>query len=246
MKGASSTSSRPTWRPPCAWSWATTAWSRDPEFDPLTGARSKLPWTRMALPGQALRHRRGPSASARSSRHRGELAERVAVLKGAARTALEAQRLEQRTRYDMEMLREIGFCHGIENYSRHLSGRPPGERPDCLIDFFPKDFLCGRRRVARHRPADRRHVRGRPLAQADPGRLRLPPALGARQPPAQVRRVRGAGGADRVTSRPRPAPTSSSAPGARSSRRSSARPASSTPRALILPTEGQLDDLIRA
>ncbi|OGX44417.1 MAG: excinuclease ABC subunit B [Omnitrophica WOR_2 bacterium RIFCSPLOWO2_02_FULL_45_28] len=54
---------------------------------------------------------------------------------------LEAQRLESRTRYDVEMLREIGYCHGIENYSRHLSGKPPGFRPYCLLDYFPKDFL---------------------------------------------------------------------------------------------------------
>jgi excinuclease ABC subunit B len=54
---------------------------------------------------------------------------------------LEAQRLKSRTRYDMEMLREIGYCHGIENYSRHLSGRPPGSRPYCLIDYFPERFL---------------------------------------------------------------------------------------------------------
>jgi len=54
---------------------------------------------------------------------------------------LEAQRLESRTHYDMEMLKEIGYCHGIENYSRHLSGRPVGSRPYCLIDYFPKDFL---------------------------------------------------------------------------------------------------------
>ncbi|MFA5145141.1 MAG: excinuclease ABC subunit UvrB [Candidatus Omnitrophota bacterium] len=54
---------------------------------------------------------------------------------------LEAQRLNTRTRYDMEMLKEIGYCHGIENYSRHLSGRPSGFRPYCLIDYFPRDFL---------------------------------------------------------------------------------------------------------
>ena len=54
---------------------------------------------------------------------------------------IEAQRLEQRTKYDMEMLREVGYCHGIENYSRHLSMRPPGSRPFCLIDYFPKDYL---------------------------------------------------------------------------------------------------------
>ena len=54
---------------------------------------------------------------------------------------LERQRLEQRTRFDLEMLREIGYCHGIENYSRHLSGRAPGEPPPTLIDYFPDDFL---------------------------------------------------------------------------------------------------------
>ncbi len=54
---------------------------------------------------------------------------------------LEAQRIEQRTRYDIEMLREMGFCQGIENYSRILSGRPPGSRPFTLIDYFPDDFL---------------------------------------------------------------------------------------------------------
>jgi excinuclease ABC subunit B len=55
---------------------------------------------------------------------------------------LESHRLRQRTQYDMEMLREMGFCSGIENYSRILDGRQPGERPYCLIDYFPKDFVC--------------------------------------------------------------------------------------------------------
>jgi len=54
---------------------------------------------------------------------------------------LEAQRLEARTRYDMEMIKETGYCHGIENYSRHVSGRAPGEPPYTLIDYFPKDFF---------------------------------------------------------------------------------------------------------
>ncbi len=69
-----------------------------------------------------------------------ELGERLAVLRSKNKL-LEAQRLEQRTNYDMEMLREIGYCHGIENYSRHLGGRPEGARPYCLIDYFPDDFL---------------------------------------------------------------------------------------------------------
>jgi len=59
----------------------------------------------------------------------------------AAGKLLEAQRLESRTKYDLEMLKELGFCHGVENYSRPLSGRAPGSRPSCLIDYFPKDYL---------------------------------------------------------------------------------------------------------
>jgi len=69
-----------------------------------------------------------------------ELNERLKELR-SKRKLLEAQRLEARTRYDMEMLRETGYCHGVENYSRHLSGRPPGSRPYCLLDYFPEGYL---------------------------------------------------------------------------------------------------------
>jgi len=69
-----------------------------------------------------------------------ELEERLRVLREQGKL-VEAYRLEQRTRYDIEMLRETGFCKGIENYSRHLSGRAPGEAPYTLIDFFPDDFI---------------------------------------------------------------------------------------------------------
>ena len=69
-----------------------------------------------------------------------ELTERVEWFKARGKL-LEAQRIEQRTRYDLEMLREVGSCKGIENYSRHLNGLPPGTRPYTLIDYFPKDFL---------------------------------------------------------------------------------------------------------
>jgi len=69
-----------------------------------------------------------------------ELQQRLVELK-AARKLLEAQRLESRTRYDMEMMKELGYCPGIENYSRHMSSRLPGERPSVLIDFFPSDYL---------------------------------------------------------------------------------------------------------
>ena len=70
-----------------------------------------------------------------------ELNHRTAELEAEGKL-LEAHRLRQRTQYDMEMLREVGFCSGIENYSRILDGRAPGARPYCLIDYFPKDFVC--------------------------------------------------------------------------------------------------------
>src|ERR1700746_1372211 len=70
-----------------------------------------------------------------------ELNERCAELEAEGKL-LESHRLRQRTQYDMEMLRELGFCNGIENYSRILDGRAPGERPYCLLDYFPKDFVC--------------------------------------------------------------------------------------------------------
>ncbi|OAT80244.1 excinuclease ABC subunit B [Desulfotomaculum copahuensis] len=69
-----------------------------------------------------------------------ELAGRLAELRARDRL-LEAQRLEQRTNYDIEMMREMGYCKGIENYSRHLTGRAPGEPPYTLLDYFPRDFL---------------------------------------------------------------------------------------------------------
>ncbi|MFZ5948309.1 MAG: excinuclease ABC subunit UvrB [Stygiobacter sp.] len=69
-----------------------------------------------------------------------ELKERLKYL-WSQEKYVEAQRLEQRTRFDIEMMREIGYCSGIENYSRHMDGRPPGSRPYCLFDYFPKDYL---------------------------------------------------------------------------------------------------------
>ena len=71
---------------------------------------------------------------------RGELRDRLDVLNEQGRL-LEAQRLEQRTAYDLEMLEQVGYCNGVENYARHLAGRPAGTPPDCLIDYFPDDWL---------------------------------------------------------------------------------------------------------
>ncbi|WP_199296014.1 excinuclease ABC subunit UvrB [Trichocoleus sp. FACHB-591] len=69
-----------------------------------------------------------------------ELRDRLEILEQNNKL-LEAQRLEQRTRYDLELLREVGYCNGVENYSRHLAGRQAGDPPECLIDYFPQDWL---------------------------------------------------------------------------------------------------------
>lgn len=69
-----------------------------------------------------------------------ELTQRLEELEAAGKL-LEAQRLEQRARYDLEMLREVGYCNGVENYSRHLAGRNAGDPPECLVDYFPQDWL---------------------------------------------------------------------------------------------------------
>ncbi len=81
-----------------------------------------------------------PTVERAVQRIRAELAERLRALRTAGKL-LEAQRLESRTTFDVEMLLEVGTCAGVENYSRHLSGRAEGERPACLLDYFPADFL---------------------------------------------------------------------------------------------------------
>jgi excinuclease ABC subunit B len=69
-----------------------------------------------------------------------EMKEQILTLESQSKL-LEAQRISQRTRYDLEMLREVGYCNGVENYSRHLAGREAGAPPECLVDYFPKDWL---------------------------------------------------------------------------------------------------------
>ncbi|WP_281688914.1 excinuclease ABC subunit UvrB [Pseudonocardia thermophila] len=83
----------------------------------------------------------GPERMARAVQDiEAELAERLAELESQGKL-LEAQRLRMRTQYDLEMIRQVGFCSGIENYSRHIDGRPPGSAPATLLDYFPDDFL---------------------------------------------------------------------------------------------------------
>jgi len=109
------------------------------ELDPLTGTTAAVleifslyPATQYATPKEKI--------AETIPQIRAELEERIAWFE-SQNLLLEAQRIRMRTEYDIELLQEMGFCTGIENYSRYLSGRKPGERPFCLIDFFPDDFL---------------------------------------------------------------------------------------------------------
>ena len=111
------------------------------EFDPLTGELLKDDLEHVAVwPATHYNVKEGTIERAVEEIGR-ELNARCAELEGEGKL-LESHRLRQRTQYDMEMLREMSFCNGIENYSRILDGRQPGDRPYCLIDYFPSDFVC--------------------------------------------------------------------------------------------------------
>jgi excinuclease ABC subunit B len=111
------------------------------QFDPLTGELLQDDLEHVGIwPATHYTVREGMIEDAVAEIGR-ELNERCAELEAQGKL-LESHRLRQRTQYDMEMLRELGFCSGIENYSRILDGRAPGERPYCLLDYFPDDFLC--------------------------------------------------------------------------------------------------------
>ncbi len=110
-------------------------------FDPLTGELIEDDIEHVAIwPATHYNVKEGTIEAGVAAIGR-ELNERCAQLETEGKM-LESHRLRQRTQYDMEMLREMGFCSGIENYSRILDERKPGERPYCLIDYFPKDFVC--------------------------------------------------------------------------------------------------------
>jgi excinuclease ABC subunit B len=90
----------------------------------------------------ATHYSAGPETMKRATANiEAELAERLAELEKQNKL-LEAQRLRMRTQFDLEMISQLGFCSGIENYSRHIDGREPGSAPNCLLDYFPEDFLC--------------------------------------------------------------------------------------------------------
>ena len=109
-------------------------------IDPVTGRTSGRDYDRLAVYPRTHYVTPRQRLLLAMENIRTELDERVTFLRANDRL-LEAQRLSQRTLFDLEMIAELGFCNGIENYSRHLSGRQPGEPPPTLIDYFPKDFL---------------------------------------------------------------------------------------------------------
>ncbi len=110
-------------------------------FDPVTGELIEDDIEHVAIwPASHYNVREGQIEDA-VAQIGAELNERCAELEASGKL-LESHRLRQRTQYDMEMLREMGFCSGIENYSRILDGRKPGDRPYCLLDYFPDDFVC--------------------------------------------------------------------------------------------------------
>jgi len=108
-------------------------------FNPLTGKKREQKEEIVIYPAKHFVTTKSKLKTAISS-IKEELAGQLQLLKKQEKL-LEAQRLESRTKYDLEMLKEVGYCHGMENYSRHFSGRLSGERPEVLLDYFPKDFL---------------------------------------------------------------------------------------------------------
>ena len=156
-------------------------------FDPLTGRSGRrhdkiaiYPKSHFVTPRDRTRQA-GDAIKAELAWYRAKLESEGKVL--------EAQRLHQRTMFDLEMMREVGYCHGIENYARHLSGRAPGAPPPTLLDYLPDDALT----IVDERSPDcstgARDVPWRPVAQGGAGGLRLPPAVGVGQPATQLRRM---------------------------------------------------------
>jgi len=108
-------------------------------FEPLTGEQTERPANTMIFPATQF-VTTGEKMKRAILSIREELGQRIAEFEKQGKL-LEAQRIKMRTEYDLEMMEEMGFCSGIENYSRHIAGRPPGSRPATVIDFFPDDFL---------------------------------------------------------------------------------------------------------
>ncbi len=182
------------------------------EFDPLTGQKTdELEFVKIYANSHYVTPR--PTLLQAISGIKLELRQRLDQLNAAGRL-LEAQRLEQRTLYDLEMMEATGACAGIENYSRYLTGRKPGEPPPTLVRIRARQCAGVRRREPRHRAAARRHVSRRLPPQGDAGRIRLPPAVVHGQPAAALRGMGRDAAADHRASRRRRGRGSSTNPAA--------------------------------
>jgi len=209
-------------------------------FDPLTGRTTDEPEAVVVSPAKHFVMESGKMPAA-IERIKTELDERVAEFEKEGKL-LEAQRLHLRTNYDLEMLRELGYCSGIENYSRPLSGRAPGERPATLIDFFPPDFLT----ILDESHVTLPQVRG--MFNGDQARkktlvahgFRLPSALDNR-PMSYAEFMRATGPMLFVSATPGPAELALSGPPVRQI----IRPTGILdPEVEVRPLAGQVDDLI--
>ena len=151
-------------------------------------ARRPISWCASASTPTATTSYRAPPCARRSSRS-GSSSPGGWRSSTPRASCWRAQRLEQRTLFDLEMMEATGSCAGIENYSRYLTGRNPGEPPPTLFEYLPEERASDRGRIPRHRAAVGRHVPRRLQAQVHTRRVRLPPAVLRRQPAAQVRGV---------------------------------------------------------
>ena len=238
-----SRSSRRTRRPPTAISLLRRRGRGDHALRPADrrGARAARPPRR--LPGHPVRDRARRSSS-RAIAPSGRAAASASWREFEARgQMLEAHRLRQRTEYDLEMMQELGFCNGIENYSRILDGRAPGSPPHTLLDYFPDDFRRLRRRVA---PDGARRSAACTRATARASRRWSTSASGSRRRSTTGRcaSTSSSQGAAAACSSRRPRARASCATRPASPSSSSARPGSSTPRSSCARPGNQIDDLL--
>ena len=234
-----SRSSRPTRRTArSASSSSATRSRRSSEIDPLRGVvRARASTSTSIYPGSHYvtpeeQRARRCSRSATSCTSASRSSSRRASCSSAS--ASSSARM-----YDLEMLEQMGFCTGIENYSRHLSGRKAGRAAAHADRLLPRGLPARPRRVAPDRAADRRDVRRRPQPQADARRLRVPPPERARQPAAQVRGVPEVHAPDDLRLGDARRLRAGQAPRAWSSSRSSVRPACSIPRSTCAPSRAR-------